>query len=108
MYLAENPSLLGEGLECEATEYEFTSQDKVDVLLIDDNGYPVTVEVESHIPSGNYVGVWQAVKYKHLAAVEFGLRCEQVRSILAAPEIPDNVKTECRRLEIEPREVSRP
>ena len=107
MYLAENPSLLGEGLECEATEYEFTSQDKADILLMDDYGNPVTVEVESHIPSGNYVGVWQAVKYKHLAAVEYGLPCAQVRSILAAPEIPDNVKMECRRLGIEPREVTR-
>ena len=107
MYLAENPSLLGEGLECEATEYEFTSQDKADILLIDDNENPVTVEVESHIPSGNYVGVWQAVKYKHLAAVEYELPCEQVRSILAAPEIPYNVKMECRRLGIEPREITR-
>lgn len=106
-YLAENPSLLGEGLECEKTEYEFISQDRADILLIDDYGNPVTVEVESHIPSGNYVGVWQAVKYKHLAAVKFGLPCEQVRSILAAPEIPDNVKMECERLGIEFREITR-
>ena len=105
-YLANYPSQLGEGLEWTATEYRFKSGDEVDILLVDSSGHPVTVEVETYIPSGNYVGVWQAVKYKHLVAVEYGLPCEQVRSILAAPQIPDNVKSECRRLGIEPREVT--
>ena len=106
--IAENPSQLGDGLAFEAIEHEFISLDKVDILLKDENGNPVTVEIESHIRPGNYVGVWQAVKYKHLAAVECGLPCGRVRSILAAPEIPYNVKMECRRLGIEHREVSRP
>jgi RecB family endonuclease NucS len=106
MYLAENPSLLGDGLEFEAIEHEFISLDKVDILLKDENGNPVTVEVESHIRPRNYVGVWQAVKYKHLAAVECELPCEQVRSILAAPEIPDDVKMKCEQLGIEFKEVS--
>ena len=105
IFLAENPSLLGDGLEFEATEYEFISLDKVDILLKDDCGNPVTVEVESHIRPGNYVGVWQAVKYKHLAAVEYELPCEQVRGILAAPEIPDDVKMKCVQLGIEFKEV---
>ena len=105
-FLAENPALLGDGLECEATEYKFSSQDKADILLKDDYGNPVTVEVESHIPSGNYVGVWQAVKYKHLAAVEYELPCDEVRGILAAPEIPDDVKMKCTQLGIEFKEVS--
>jgi RecB family endonuclease NucS len=103
--LAANPSLLGGGLTLVRTEYEFASGDRVDILLKDNTGQPVTVEVEPEIPPGNYVGVWQAVKYKHLAAVQQGLPCEQVRSILAAPHIPDNVKQECRKLGVEPIEV---
>jgi RecB family endonuclease NucS len=97
--------LLGEGLTLVGTEYEFPSGDRVDILLEDNTGQPVTVEVEPQIPPENYVGVWQAVKYKHLAAVERELPCEQVRSILAAPHIPDDVKRKCRELGVEPKEV---
>ena len=80
IFLAENPSLLGDGLEFEAIEHEFISLDKVDILLKDERGNPVTVEVESHIRPGNYVGVGQAVKYKHLAAVEYELLFTSVRT----------------------------
>ena len=104
-YLADNPSQLGAGLTLIKPEYAFKSGDKVDILLKDSSGKPVTVEVETHIPSGNYVGVWQAVKYKHLAAVQYQLPCEEVCSILAAPEIPDDVKEKCVELGIETREV---
>ena len=105
--LAANPSQLGEGLKLVRTEYMFTSLDKADILLEDSSENPVTVEVETGFSSGSgrYVGVWQAVKYQHLAAVEYGLLCDQVHSILAAPEIPDDVKDECKRLGIEPIEV---
>ena len=106
--LAKSPTLLGKGLRRGNTEYRFTSGDVADILLKDNSGNPVTVEVETHIPSGNYVGVWQAVKYKHLAAVKYGIPCENVRSILAAPRIPDDVKQECKRLGIEPVEVDSP
>ena len=107
-YLADNPSQLGAGLESGDIEHTFQSNDRVDILFEDNSGNPVTVEVETHIPPGNYVGVWQAVKYKHLAAVEYDIPCEQVRSILAAPRIPDDVKQECKRLGIEPVEVDLP
>lgn len=107
-HLAHNPSQLGNGLKLVEIEYQFNSGDKVDILLEDNSGNPVTVEVETGFSSGNgrYVGVWQAVKYQHLAAVEYGLACDQVRSILAAPEIPDDVKEECSKLEIDPKQVS--
>ena len=101
-HLADNPSLFGEGLELVAIEYTFQSNDRVDILFKDTAGTPVTVEVETDWPDN---GIWQAVKYKHLAAVEYGIPCENVRSILAAPRIPDNVKQECERLGIEPVEV---
>ena len=106
--LASNPSQLGKGLELVKIEYTFDSNDRVDILLRDGFGNPVTVEVETGFSFGNgrHVGVWQAVKYKHLAAVKYGLPCDQVRSILAAPEIPDDVKAKCKELGIEPIEVS--
>ena len=106
--LANNPAQFGKGLELVKIEYTFGSGDRVDILLKDDSEKPVTVEVETGFSSGSgkYVGVWQAVKYQHLAAVEYNLSCEEVRSILAAPEIPDDVKEKCKELGIEPFEVS--
>lgn len=106
--LANNPSQLGEGLELIKIEYTFGSGDRVDILLKDGSENPVTVEVETGFSSGTgrYVGVWQAVKYQHLAAMEYGLPCQEVRSILAAPEIPEDVKKKCEELGIEPIEVS--
>lgn len=102
-HLADNPSLFGEGLELVDIEYTFPSNDRVDILFKDASGIPITVEVETDQPAS---GIWQAVKYKHLAAVEYGIPCEKVRSILAAPVIPDAVRQECKRLGIEPIEVS--
>ena len=105
-YLAANPSLFGEGLKLIDTEYRFGSWDEADILFEDSSGNPVTVEVKPPILSGSDKEVWQAVKYKHLAAVKYGLPCEQIRSILASPEIPDDVKEECKRRGIEPFEVT--
>ena len=105
-YLADNPLSFGEGLELVGIEYRFRSGDEVDILFEDNFGNPVTVEVKSPIPSGSDQEAWQAVKYQHLAAVEYDLPCEEVRSILAAPRIPEDVKKKCEELGIEPVEIS--
>ena len=102
----QNPNLLGSGLTLIQKEFIFPSKDKVDILFEDSRRSPVTVEIEAHIPPGNEVGMWQAVKYKHLAAVQYEVPCEQVRSILVAPTIPEDIKEKCVPLGIEPREVS--
>ena len=102
-YLADNPSELGVGLKLVKKEYTFESGDRVDILFEDSSGKPVIVEVKPYILSGSYGEVWQAVRYKHIAAVQYKLpSCEQVRSILAAPDIPDDVKVKCKELGIEP------
>lgn len=106
-HLAVNPTQLGMGLKLVGIEYEFKSKDRVDILFVDSHGNPVPVEVEiAFFTNQRDIGVWQAVKYQHLAAVEYGLQCNQVRSILVAPEIPDDVKAKCYEFGIEPIEVS--
>ena len=102
-YLANNPSELGEGLKLVEKEHVFVGLgSKVDILLQDGSGNPVTVEVKPYIESGSNDEIWQVVRYKHCAAAEYGLPCEKVRGILAAPEIPDDVKRKCEQLGIEP------
>ena len=102
-YIADNPSELGNGLKLVKKEYTFKLGGRVDILLQDSSGNPVTVEVKPyHIPPESNDEIWQAVRYKHVAAAEYGLRCDQVRSILVAPAIHNDVKAKCRQLGIEP------
>lgn len=105
-YIVDNPSELGSGLKLVKKEHTFKLGGRVDILLEDNSGNPVTVEVKPyHIPPESNDEVWQAVRYKHVAAAEYGLRCDQVRSILVAPVIHNDVKTKCEKLGIEPFEV---
>lgn len=99
--VAANPNLISAGLKLVSTEYEFPSLDRVDILLVTEQGKPVPVEIKTYIVPGDYKGVWQAVKYKHLAAILYNLRCEDVRSLLVAHEIPDDVKAKCVEMGIE-------
>ncbi|MDT7542436.1 MAG: hypothetical protein QOE33_2340 [Acidobacteriota bacterium] len=99
--VATSPSLISAGLQLVSTEYEFPSLDRVDILLVTEQGRPVPVEIKTYIVPGDYKGVWQAIKYKHLAATLYRLRCEDVRSILIAHEIPDDVTAKCVEMGIE-------
>jgi len=103
--LAMNPVLLGPGLRLVKVEHKFASGDRVDILLEDNNGVPVVVEVETYINPGNELGLWQAIKYKHLIAVERQILCQQARSILVAPSIPDDIKAKCDKFGVEPKEI---
>ena len=105
-YIADNLSELGSGLKLVKKEHTFKLGGRVDILLEDNSGNPVPVEVKPyHIPPESNDEVWQAVRYKHVAAAEYGLRCDQVRSILVAPVIHNDVKTKCEKLGIEAFEV---
>ena len=101
--IVQNPSQLGEGLRLVRKEYKFkSSDDRVDILLMDSSGRPVPVEVKPCIPSGSNNEVLQTLKYKHLAADDYNILCKEVRCVLVAPEIPDDVKKKCKQLGIEP------
>lgn len=106
--IANNPHLCGPGLTLVQPESQFPSGDKVDVLLQNATGSPVSVEVKPGIQPGEYGGVWQAVKYKHLLAVEQGVPCAQIRSILVAPSVPDDVRSKCLLLGIDYVEIALP
>ena len=91
-----------------ATEYTFPSMDRADILCADKDGLAIPIEVETFIRQNNYVGAWQAEKYRHLAALMNGAECRSSRSILVAPSIPPEVKDWCEQHGLETREVSLP
>ncbi|MCX6379004.1 MAG: hypothetical protein NT023_05925 [Armatimonadetes bacterium] len=106
--VALTPNLCGQNLSLIDSEYVLPSGDRVDVLLKNAEGVPIPVEIKPLINTGEYSNVWQAVKYKHLIATQQGVPCAQIRSILVAPNIPDDVKAKCLILGIDPIEISLP
>ena len=105
--LWEHPEHIEPGMQKHRYEPELASHFRPDLILKDDRGRFVAVEVETGFPGGSDYGVWQAVAYKHVAAAEFQQRCEQVRGILVAPQIPESIKQKCRQLGVEPVELGR-
>lgn len=105
--IASNPALLGPGLRFVQEEYQIHPplKDAADVLLQDQEGEFIPVEIETSI-SDKEEGLWQAIKYKHLVATQEGIACEKVRSFLVAPSIPEDVKAKCAKYGIEFREIS--
>lgn len=106
--IRENPGCVGAGLQFVKEEYEIASGyagSKVDVLLRDGDGKPVCVECKPSINPGEYGVVWQAIRYKHLLAVEHGLACSAIRGVLVAPHVPDDVKSKCDLMGVEYLEI---
>lgn len=103
--LWEHPELIEPGMQRYLYEPERASHYRPDLILKDAQGRFAAVEVEAEFPRESDYGVWQAVAYKHVAAAEFQQRCEDVRGILAAPQIPESIKQKCRQLGVEPVEV---
>jgi hypothetical protein len=107
-WLANNPGHLAPGLRLVQMEFVFPSGDRVDILMETQSGDPVTVEVKTVILDGDYSGVWQAAKYKHLASMLYGRKCEDVRAILAARQISADVKRKCLEVGVQQVEVTIP
>jgi hypothetical protein len=106
--VAQEPSrVLGEdGLRLVKKEYEFITNDRVDVLLEDQIGRLVVVEVEPACPSGAIIGAAQCMKYRALIAFETGRQVAEVRAILTATSISADVREAANKYNIEPKEVA--
>ena len=68
-------------------EVRFVTGDRVDLLMKDDAGRYVVIEVEPRIGPSDNIGFHQAGKYRILVAMEKRLRPSQVRAIVAASSI---------------------
>lgn len=105
--IAHDPAaVLGEdGLKLVKTEYEFITKDRVDVLLEDRFGRLVVVEVEPECLSGELIGPAQCLKYQALVAFETERQLTEIRSMLVATSISEDIVDVAKRHLIEPKEV---
>jgi RecB family endonuclease NucS len=95
----------GPGFRLIAKEYPLPTNDRVDVLLADQQGNLVAVEVETYPVEGEIAGVLQALKYPVMCAAERDMDLARARGVLIACELPSSLKGMCRRYGIETIEV---
>jgi RecB family endonuclease NucS len=90
-------------------EVRFITGDRVDLLMKDEAGRYVVIEVEPQIGPADNIGFHQAGKYRILVAMEKRLRPGQVRAIVAAASIDGPLADDYARLYgIEPRVIALP
>lgn len=109
--IASDPAgALGEpGLHLVEVEYPFRSTgDRIDVLLRDETGRLVAVEIEPDCGPEHDSGPLQCMKYRALLAYAFDRRADEVRAILAARTIAPAVANRTSRYEIECRILADP
>lgn len=74
-----------------ATEYVFGTGDRVDVYLRDCDGNFVLVEVKPQLELGDRAPFAQAAKYRTLMHILDGRDLDSIRSIVAAPNLPEQL-----------------
>jgi hypothetical protein len=101
--VADNPAGLLEekGLKLIQMEYPFSTGDRIDVLLQDVENRYITAEIEETVHIGNISGILQAIKYRHMYAVECRRQFEEIRSFLVVHGIDTDSRELCKRYGVE-------
>jgi len=100
-FLRQHPDKLESEMTFREEEYLFPTNDSIDLVFSDCNDRYVVVEVEVEVVKGGIEGLLQAIKYKHMLAVEKGLDFRDVRSMLVAVEIHPSVMAMCKKYGVE-------
>jgi RecB family endonuclease NucS len=105
--ISEDPlSHLGERLTLIQIEYPFPTNDRADVLFLDQRKRLYVVEVEVDVGPRDLPGLLQAIKYKHMLAAINGLEPSEVRGVLVARKIDPAIETRARLYGIECKRVA--
>lgn len=103
--LEKNPGILEKGMKHIFTEYRFITEDAADLLLRDGEGRYATVEVKAKVSKNQIAGLLQAIKYKHMFAVEQDKKFKEIRTFLISKQIAEDVKKLCRKYGVECKEI---
>jgi hypothetical protein len=103
--ITKNPSLLGEQLTLVRPEYQFPTNDRIDILFIDAESRFLAVEVEVDVGPLDMAGLLQAVKYQAMLRVQFGRPLSGVRAMLVARSIDPVMQQRAARYGIEIHEI---
>ncbi len=102
-YVADHPehALCEAGLRKVDVEYPFCTGDRIDVLLEDNLGRPVAVEIELSQSASQKEGFMQAIKYRALICAHWGRKLDGGRAMLVAHELAPEIIELCKREGVE-------
>ena len=87
-------------------EYEFPTNDRADIVLVDQHNRIIGVEVEPSVDNIDLVGLLQAIKYQYMLECFTDREPGDSRGILIAHSISNQIKEICLRYGIEYCEIS--
>lgn len=102
-YIAASPSkVLGEnGLKTLHVEFLFPTADKADIVLEDQEGRIIGLEVEVSAEPKRIEGILQAIKYRFMLALVKEKKYNETRAFLVAYSLSDEIKEICKTYEVE-------
>lgn len=108
-YVAAKPdvALKESGLRLLGVEYEFPTNDRADIVLVDQHNRIVGVEIEPSVEGIDLVGPLQTIKYRYMLECFTDREPGDSRGMLIAHEISAQVKTVCAHYGVECYEISR-
>ena len=106
-YVAANPAaaLNEPGLTTIGVEYEFSTNDRADIVLVDEHNRIIVVEIEPAVED-DLTGLLQAIKYRYMLECFTEREPGDSRGILVAHRISQKAQHICERYGIEYREIS--
>lgn len=109
LYVAANPSIvLSEiGVSTYQVEFPFPTMDRADIILEDQFGRILGVEIEVSVGDGQIEGLLQAIKYRFMGELMMKRKPGDSRSVLIAYSISSKMKRLCEEYNIQSIEVDR-
>ena len=110
LFVRDNPSQIFPGKKFRSCKDEFPFKltgDRIDVLLVEENGTSYAIEIEVDVMEDGLAGVLQAIKYKHMYAALTECEYTNVKGVLVAHSISQSITEICRRYDILSIEVPR-
>lgn len=97
IYVASNPEIaLGEqNIQTIKVEYQFPSGDRADILLEDEFGRIIGMEIEVNVDDDQFEGLLQAIKYRYMSELMTDRAPGDSRAILVAYGISQKMKLLC-------------
>lgn len=108
-YVASNPEIvLGEqNIQTIKVEYQFPTGDRADILLEDEFGRIIGMEIEVNVDDNQFEGLLQAIKYRYMSELMTDRAPGDSRAILVAYKISQKMKLLCDKYYIQHIEINK-
>jgi hypothetical protein len=109
VYVATHPAVVVKEntVKTYGVEYSYPTGDRADILLVDQFGKIIGVEIEVSVNDVQFDGPLQAIKYRYMAEVMTARKCGDSAAILVAYSISNRMKSLCDQYNVQCIEVDK-